>query len=206
MPATRTKVTVSAIDRRKTHYNSPKLVRRMRTDKAGFGVFATQSIDAGELLVVWGGDVVTGEELVELPATMQRHSIQVEDNLYMVSGKLPEVADFINHSCSPNAGLSGQMSLVALHSITKGEEVCYDYAMSDGSAYDEFQCSCGVIECRGRVTGRDWAIPELQIKYAGFFSPYLQRRISGTKTAALKVQVAESRELAVVPDIMAEAP
>ena len=69
------------------------------------------------------------------------------------------------------------MALVAIRPIAKGEEICYDYAMSDGSRYDEFCCSCGSSECRGRVTGNDWSLPELQVKYAGYFSPYLQRRI-----------------------------
>jgi hypothetical protein len=27
------------------------------------------------------------------------------------------------------------------------------------------------------VTGSDWALPELQKRYKGYFSPYLQRRI-----------------------------
>ena len=30
--------------------------------------------------------------------------IQVEEDLYLVPHELPEVGDFVNHSCSPNAG------------------------------------------------------------------------------------------------------
>ena len=167
----------AALSRRKTHYVSAKVLRKIRPEKGGYGVFASRSIGAGELIVVWGGDIVIGDELGELPQTMQRHSIQVEENLYLVPHEVPEVGDFINHSCNPNAGLSGQMSLVAIHAIAKGEEICYDYAMSDGSAYDEFSCSCEAQECRGWVTGSDWSLPDLQQRYARFFSPYLQRRI-----------------------------
>jgi hypothetical protein len=173
------------------------LARKVRPEKGGYGVFATRAVQPGELLVVWGGDIVSGEELLDLTPIMQRHSIQVEENLYMVPHELPEVGDFINHSCSPNSGLSGQMSLVALRPIAKGEEICYDYAMSDGSAYDEFNCSCGSPECRGCVTGSDWALPELQIRYSGFFSPYLQRRID-------EMRALEKPGLSVVPGIMAE--
>jgi len=167
----------TALSRRKTHYVTTKVMRKIRPEKGGYGVFATRPISAGELLVVWGGYIVMGDELSELPATVQRHSIQVEENLYLVPHELPEVGDFINHSCNPNAGLSGQMSLVAIAPIAKGEEICYDYAMSDGSTYDEFHCSCLARECRGWVTGGDWSLPELQGRYAGYFSPYLQRRI-----------------------------
>jgi hypothetical protein len=49
--------------------------------------------------------------------------------------------------------------------------------MSDGSAYDEFECQCNTPHCRGRVTGNDWANPDLWERYGRHFSPYLLRRI-----------------------------
>ena len=202
MPASKTKATVATVEGRKTHFVSAKLTRKIRANKGGYGIFANRTIAAGELLVVWGGDIVTGEELVELPALMRRHSIQVEENLYMVSQELPEVGDFINHSCSPNAGLSGQLTLVAIRTINSGQEVCYDYAMSDGSAYDEFQCSCGSQQCRGAITGSDWALPDLQARYFGFFSPYLQRRIDEMR--AVNGAAPDKPDLSVVPDIESE--
>jgi hypothetical protein len=53
--------------------------------------------------------------------------------------------------------------------------------MSDGSPYDEFDCACGSPLCRGRVTGDDWQRHDLQARYAGYFSPYLQRRIERSR-------------------------
>jgi hypothetical protein len=73
--------------------------------------------------------------------------------------------------------LSGQITLVAIRDIEPNEEVCFDYAMSDSSDYDEFECHCGTTSCRTKVTGLDWKLPELQRRYRGYFSPYLQRRI-----------------------------
>lgn len=67
--------------------------------------------------------------------------------------------------------------------IGPGEEVTIDYAMCDGSPYDEFACACGSARCRGRVTGNDWRDPALWERYAGHFSPYLQRRIAALKQA-----------------------
>jgi hypothetical protein len=64
-----------------------------------------------------------------------------------------------------------------MRNIAQGEEICFDYAMSDGSPYDEFDCACDAPNCRGRITGEDWRRPELQRKYANWFSPYLRRRI-----------------------------
>jgi hypothetical protein len=162
---------------RRTHWVSSKLETKIRLEKGGYGLRATQPIQRGELLVMWGGDVVSGEALLGLSPVAKRHSIQVEEDLYMVPHQLPEPGDFVNHSCDPNAGMTGQAGLVALRHIMPGEEVCFDYAMSDGSSYDEFDCSCGSPVCRGRITGNDWMLPALQLRYSGFFSPYLQRRI-----------------------------
>jgi hypothetical protein len=89
-----------------------------------------------------------------------------------------EPPDYINHACDPNSGLDGQITIVAMQTINPGEEVTIDYAMCDGSPYDEFDCACGSTRCRGRVTGNDWRDPLLWMRYVGHFSPYLQRRIT----------------------------
>jgi hypothetical protein len=83
--------------------------------------------------------------------------------------------------CSVNVGLREQVVLVAMRDIAAGEEVCFDYAMTGGGPYDEFECACGAPDCRGWITGNDWKRPELWERYAGFFSPYLQRRIDRLK-------------------------
>jgi len=38
------------------------------------------------------------------------------------------------------------------------------------------------VNCRGKVTGYDWMLPELQIRYRGYFSPYLAARIASLAT------------------------
>ena len=163
---------------------SPKLEGRLNPAKGGFGVYARERVYAGELLVVWGGSVVDYETLIKLPAIKQIRSVQVEEDRYLVSNSTNDPADYFNHSCDPNAGLSGQIALVALRNIEPGEEVCFDYAMSDASPYDEFECECGQPACRKRVSGKDWMNQDLQERYAVYFSPYIQRRIERLKAPA----------------------
>ena len=159
------------------HYLSPKLEVRALPDKGGFGVYAIEQVSAGEVVSVWGGYIVDTAQLERLPHEIQQHTVQIEEGLYSATIGGAETADFINHSCDPNLGLRGQITLVALRDIEVGEEVCFDYAMTDCTPYDEFECRCGTAACRGTVRGDDWKLPELWAKYAGYFSPYLQRRI-----------------------------
>jgi hypothetical protein len=179
-----------------TGHISSKLEGRLISSKGGRGLFARERVRAGETLLVWGGDVVTGDMLKWMSEEKHRLAVQIEEDLYLVtSAEGP--ADWVNHSCDPNAGLVGQIVLVALRDIPAGEEICFDYATSDGSPYDEFECGCGSRLCRRHVTGNDWRLPELQTRYAGHFSPYIQRRIDrqGRRvTAARKtVRTAERR-------------
>lgn len=148
-------------------------------DRGGRGVYARRGIDTGQLLVVWGGSVLTRAELARRPKKLRRLTLQVDDDAYLVSD-LEGPADWVNHSCAPNAGLRGQISLVALRPIRAGEEICFDYATTDASDYDEFDCRCGTELCRGRVSALDWMRPEIQTRLAGHFSPYVQSRIDGS--------------------------
>lgn len=158
-------------------YLSPKLELRPCPEKGGYGVFVNQALAAGELLVVWGGEIVTSQNLAKLPVERQTHGMQVEEEIYMIPLVEDDPADFVNHSCNPNSGLSGQIAVVAMRDIAPDEEICFDYAMSDSSDYDEFECACGSQNCRKLISGNDWKKPELQKRYKGYFSPYLQRRI-----------------------------
>ena len=166
-----------------TAYLTDKCQVQNRDVTGGKAVFASDAIEPGELIAIWSGRIVSAEELNALPVEIRRHTAQVEEGLYLASIGPDEPPDFINHSCEPNAGLDGQIAIVALQRIQPGEEVTIDYAMCDGSPYDEFDCACGSSSCRGRVTGNDWRNPVLWERYAGHFSPYLQRRIEALQRA-----------------------
>jgi len=156
---------------------SPR-ARSIAAGGRGRGSMAIEPIGAGEVISVFGGRVVTRDELDVLPAEQVSRSIQITDDLFLAGAAEPEPGDFVNHSCDPNCGLRGSTVVVALRDIEAGEELTYDYATSDGSDYDEFECACGAALCRTKVTGHDWMLPELQLRYRGHFSPYLEDRIA----------------------------
>lgn len=156
---------------------SPKLEAKPLPEKGGVGVFAREPIGRGELLVLWGGRIIDEAELDPAMSNFSQRVLQIEEGLYLLAPEPLEPSDRFNHSCNPNAGFTGQIGLVAMRNIAIGEEVCFDYAMCDGTPYDEFICSCGSENCRGNITGEDWKRPELRKEYAGYFIPYLQRRV-----------------------------
>ena len=158
-------------------YLNPKIEMRKFPQKGSFGLFATEAIQKVELLAMWGGRVVVSEEYEQLTPFFKSHGLQIWDHLFQVPLLEGDEADYFNHSCNPNAGFNTPISLVAMRDITAGEELCFDYAMSEDNHFDEFLCGCGAETCRGQVTGKDWQIPELQERYFGYFSPYLQARI-----------------------------
>ncbi len=154
--------------------------------KSGRGVFATRTFQPGELLAVWGGWIISTAELKRLTDKERTFAVQVEEELYLWTPKSRvKGADFINHSCEPNTGLASSITLVAMKAIVPGEEVCYDYAMTDSHPDLGFHCECGSETCRHEVTGEDWRLPELRQRYHGFFSPYLMRKIVADQTVPM---------------------
>lgn len=167
-------------------YLHPAIELRALRQKGRFGLFTTQEIPPGTLLAMWGGKVVNSQAYAQLSPFLRTHGLQIEDDLFQVPLSPDDPADFFNHSCNPNAGFNSPISLVSMREICEGEEVCFDYAMSEDNHFDEFTCQCAAICCRGEITGKDWLLPELQNRYNGFFSPYLQRRIDGQSDSAKK--------------------
>ena len=150
--------------------------------RGGCGVYAREPIAKGELISLWGGRIIHKDELdLAMPRFTER-VLQVDEALYLLTAEEKESTDCFNHSCEPNLGFFGQIGLVAMRDISLDEELAFDYAMSDGAPYDEFDCRCASLRCRDRVTGNDWKLPELWEKYAGYFSPYLERRIRALKS------------------------
>lgn len=159
------------------NYVGAKAETRTITGK-GCGLFAVEPIRKDEAIVSFGGYSVTRDVLDTLPELQRQHSMQIDDDLFLAGPGSGEPGDMVNHSCSPNCGIRGSIVIVAMRDIEVGEELTFDYAMSDSQDYDEFICACGAPECRGIVTGSDWLRGELQQRYRGYFSAYLERHIA----------------------------
>jgi uncharacterized protein len=158
---------------------SPKARKAISSRIAGRGLFATEQIGAGEIVAVKGGHIVTTTQLRQLEDPLQNSEIQIADGLHLAAIAPEEyepVMLFINHSCEPNVGFAGNIVLIAMRAVSAGEELTTDYALFDD--YDgQMTCFCNTASCRRVIDGHAWRRADLQRKYRGYFSWYLQRKI-----------------------------
>lgn len=160
-------------------YITPKAAKGRLSTIEGRGLAAVAPIGKDEIVAIKGGHIVDTPTLRSLPERLQNSEIQIAGGFHLTAVQDAEyepVMLFLNHSCEPNVGFAGNIVLVAMRQISPGEELTTDYALFDD--YDgEMECRCQAPSCRGTIGGRDWRRPELQRKYADYFSTYLLRRI-----------------------------
>jgi SET domain-containing protein len=164
-------------------YLSPKTeVRESKIQ--GRGLFATADIAKDEIVAVKGGHIVDRRALREqITPALGPVEIQIGDDLFIA----PVMEDerelsmlYLNHACDPNLGPRGEITFVAMRDICADEELTHDWAMTDDDDYC-VECNCGALDCRKILTGKDWQRPDLQKRYAGYFSAYLARKIAALK-------------------------
>lgn len=160
-------------------YLSPKTEIRS-SPIHGRGLFSTADIARDEIVAVKGGHIVTRAQLREITPRLGPVEIQIGDDLFIapVTEQEREASMlYSNHSCDANLGIRGNIIFVALRDIPAGEELTHDWCITDDDEYS-VSCHCGSSKCRGTLTGKDWQRPELQRRYAGYFSWYLARKIA----------------------------
>lgn len=159
-------------------YISPKTKKGLPSKIHGKGFFATDFIKKDEVVAIKKGINMTKEEMTQSKLG-GGVGLQIADNLYISPSNIEDFSRsmiYINYSCNPNLGMQGNDTVVAFRDISPGEELVLDYAMlvNDDSS---FECDCKSKDCRKTVTGKDWTKKELQEKYKGYFTDYIQSKI-----------------------------
>lgn len=150
-----------------------------QTKKFGKAVYTNKTIKKGELVAEFDG-IFYDDDFEEWTRDLQNHTIQCGKDRWRDSKGL---ARYINHSCDPNCGIKGLYKVVAMRDIKKGEQITWDYEMTEKSDWWKLKCKCGAKECR-KIIGNYKNMPkEVREKYKGFISRWLTKK---TKTQKLR--------------------
>lgn len=153
---------------------SNKAQKRNSSGIHGRGLFAIDHMCKGEIVSIKGGHILTSEQLHNCRSKLHVE-MQIADDLFIApidDAEFESSMMCLNHSCDGNLGILGNIIFVAIRNIAVGEEITIDYALMDNNS-TRFNCLCNAQCCRKEVTGLDWKIPEIQQKYAGYFSAYI---------------------------------
>lgn len=141
------------------------------TRKFGWAVFAKSTIRKGEVIAAFDGPVFT-YDYEHWNDDLFNHVIQFAPKKWRDSNG---IARLVNHSCDPNCGIKDLFKIVAMRDIEKGEEITWDYEMTEKNPRWRMRCRCGANECR-KIIGRYRPVPKnIQEKYKGFISEWLLR-------------------------------
>jgi SET domain-containing protein len=158
---------------------SPKTARNQPSAIAGVGFFAIEPIQKGEIIAVKAGHIIDKATLATTKDIIRDSEMQITNDLNLAPLTEEECRQSmisINHSCDPDAGIAGSTMLVAKRDIPAGREITVDYAMHYSDLGYSMECNCRSVNCRKVITGNDWQIPELQERYSGYFSWYIQQK------------------------------
>lgn len=167
--------------------NAKIMISSSRIDLGKNGLFAIEKINKGETLIVQSGKIISDDHIDDHPYDkLEDVCFQICKGFHICPQNISnlEGAFLINHSCEPNCGVSGNIEFLSMREIQAGEEITIDYAMTDadyeGIPYQKMapmDCNCGSSQCRKIITCDDWKNPNIQEKYRGFFSLYIEKMI-----------------------------
>lgn len=150
--------------------DNPK-VKVRRTKKFGKGVFAIKDIRKGEVIAEFDGEIYD-DDFEPWTNDLYNHTIQFGRTLWRDS---KGVARLINHSCDPNCGIRSLFKVVAMRAIKKGEQITWDYEMTEKNPTWRMRCKCGAAECR-KIIGNYSNMPrKIRKKYGTYISAWLRR-------------------------------
>ncbi len=145
------------------------------------GMFAKKLIKKGEIIIVWGGEIIRQKDI--LSGKYRKDGIvQIEDGIFLgdLLSSDKNMDEFTNHSCDSNLWMDNEITLSARRDILPGEEITVDYALFAWVDMQNF-CNCGSPLCRKIITNEDWKLNDVQKRYFGHFSPFLNKKINDNR-------------------------
>lgn len=132
----------------------------------GNGLYACQEISQGEVVFVARGPVREWESVTADDGATNVNWYGIAKNLWIEMSPPYVLA---NHSCEPNMAIDGARTFVALKPIGVGEELVFDYSITDDEDTWSMTCFCGSEDCRKTIS----SITTLPIAHFENSHPYI---------------------------------
>lgn len=147
---------------------------------SGEGLFADEDIKQGQIILSFGGILCLQEDRYS-DKVLRSTCVGVTENINLceLASNNKDISDYINHSCSPNAGMLDSITIVAIKPIKKEEEILCDYAFWEGNIewVMKHNCNCKSSNCRTVIDGKYWQQIKSTDEMFKYFSPFIKRRI-----------------------------
>jgi uncharacterized protein len=146
----------------------------------GCGVFSTREFQIGEIIMIWGGKTWTLQDALEGKARWKslaaiNHELYIGNDIH----DPVTIDEYLNHACDANTWMLDEVTVIARHVIPAGVEITSDMALwTDEDYIMTTDCRCGSPVCRHQIGGFDWMLPDVQARYHGHFSPFINRKIA----------------------------
>lgn len=144
-----------------------------KTGNLGKGIFAKADIEKDKIIFIVKGTIEKGDYNSEfytegpnwLALAKNKWLSPFDDNPWR----------YINHSCNPNAGLKGKVTVVAMKNISKDEQITIDYSITEDDPYWKMRCNCGQKNCRKIIRSVKFLSPSLFKKYKEYIPKFLRK-------------------------------
>ena len=148
-------------------------VYKSKSSIAGVGMFAGQDIKKDSTILIIKGTMIRDED-TETDCYLEGPNwIGITDKIWLIIDKdCP--AEYINHSCNPNAGIIGKVTLKAMRDIAKDEEITMDYSTTESDETWQMDCGCGNDNCRHVIKSVQFLSKELIGKYYDYMPTYMK--------------------------------
>ncbi len=136
---------------------------------SGKGIILDKDVKKDETIFVFSGHEVmfTSGHWYHIP-----NALQVGYVRWLVPKK-GSAGEFLNHSCSPTAGVKGRSKIVAMSHLKNGDEITIDYALSETYPLWHMKCNCKAKNCRKIVKPYQDLPKQRMAKYAKYTSKYI---------------------------------
>ena len=145
----------------------------------GDGVFARERIAKDEIVMEFGGELISRQEMESGDYRVRSIWPVEQDTFVALPDSDPHISldEYLNHSCDANTWLTDAFTLTARRDIEPGEEITLDQAtwnVEDVYIETGEPCACAAMTCRRTLTEEDWQRTDVQQQYAGHFHPMIQ--------------------------------